>query len=57
MYYFHDQIKTALQAALMYMAKEKIALVTKVLIKSTVHFLRPNTRRSKIKVLGGKPLV
>ncbi|CAD7964590.1 unnamed protein product [Amoebophrya sp. A120] len=50
-------VKTALQAALMYMAKEKIALITKLIIKSAVHFMRADPgRRSKIKVLGGKPL-
>jgi len=49
--------KTAIQAALMYMAKEKIAAITQMLIFSAVHLLRrsPN-RRHKIKALGGKPL-
>ncbi|CAD7957638.1 unnamed protein product [Amoebophrya sp. A25] len=49
-------VKTASQAALMYMAKERIAVITKLLLKSAVHFVRPEGRRSKIKVLGGKPL-
>ena len=60
-YYFRgigpSLLKTCLQAAIMYAAKEHIAKFTRLLFVSTLHFLRPLGRRHKLKALGGKPLV